>query len=338
MPDTSEQLEVELQLIDLLRILWKWKYFIVGITVVCVLATGVVSYTSPKVYSVESIIQPGILRVNQDGTYVHLDSVENIKALIEEGTFNYKIIQQLKNKSKNGFPQTLRFKVTSPRGSDTIKVSYESVNSKQGIEILQELKGLLYDKYSKLVEYFRNEYDTQLRIKNNTIINLKANIGSYENNVNTLKNRISELKSEIETIKQNTVSMTSERDRFLSNNQKEDSILSALLYSNTIQQNLALINEFKNGINEYRMEKETEILKLNAAKKQMDEMIELRKNLAFKKENVQNLQVLQPPTASPFPVRPQTVLNVILAFAFGLIISVLMSYLIEYILKNKISS
>jgi len=335
MSNTSEQREVEIQLIDLLRILWKWKIFIFGVTIVCVIVTVIYNYTSPKVYSIESIIQPGILRVNEDGTYVYLDSVENIKALIEEGTFNYKILGNFKKNEPNSYPQTLRFKVTSPRDSDTIKVRYETSNTRQGVNIQKELNQLVFNKYNNLMEYFRNEYDTQLRIKDNAIDNLKANIISYENNTRNLNTRITELQSEVQAINRNTGSLTNERERFLSNTQNEDGILSALLYSNTIQQNLALVNELKDSINEYRMEKETETIKLNASKKQMDEFIELRNNLAFKKENVQNIQVLQPPTINPFPIRPKTMINVLLAFTFGIVISLCMSFFIEYIQSKK---
>jgi len=41
----------EIELIDLLRVLWKWKWMIILTTFVCMLAAGVVSFMMPKIYS-----------------------------------------------------------------------------------------------------------------------------------------------------------------------------------------------------------------------------------------------------------------------------------------------
>ncbi len=54
--------EDEIELIDLLRVIWKWKYLIIGGTLVCAIAAMVISSIMPKIYRIETIIRPGILR------------------------------------------------------------------------------------------------------------------------------------------------------------------------------------------------------------------------------------------------------------------------------------
>ena len=54
--------EDEIELIDLLRVIWKWKYLIIGGTLVCALAAMIISSVMPKIYRIETIIRPGILR------------------------------------------------------------------------------------------------------------------------------------------------------------------------------------------------------------------------------------------------------------------------------------
>ncbi len=60
------------------------------------------------------------------------------------------------------------------------------------------------------------------------------------------------------------------------------------------------------------------------------------KILEFKKDNVQNIQILKPPTNSPYPIKPNKRLNVILATMVGLFMMVFLSFFIEYISKNKV--
>ena len=44
----------EIELIDLLRVLWKKKYLIIGGTIVCAIVAAAISFAMPKVYSIES--------------------------------------------------------------------------------------------------------------------------------------------------------------------------------------------------------------------------------------------------------------------------------------------
>ena len=51
----------EIELIDIFRVIWKWKYLIFGGTAVCAVAALVISSMMPKIYEIETLIQPGIL-------------------------------------------------------------------------------------------------------------------------------------------------------------------------------------------------------------------------------------------------------------------------------------
>ena len=87
--------EDEIELIDLLRVIWKWKYLIIGGTLVCAIAAMVISLIMPKIYQIETVIRPGILSFSEDGQNVYIDKPDNIKALIETGAFDKKILDNL---------------------------------------------------------------------------------------------------------------------------------------------------------------------------------------------------------------------------------------------------
>ena len=59
--------EDEIELIDLLRVIWKWKYLIIGGAAGCAVAALVISLIMPKIYRIETVIRPGILSFKKDG-------------------------------------------------------------------------------------------------------------------------------------------------------------------------------------------------------------------------------------------------------------------------------
>jgi len=315
-----ENYEDEIELIDILRVIWKWKYLVLVGTVICGLIAAIISFNMSKIYSINMVLRPGILNVGEQGKNVYIDSPQNIKALIDSGTFNNDILNYLNEIKMDKVPKRLKFKVTIPKQSDTIKVQYETADIKQGVVIQDRLNKLLLETYNKLVQYFKNERDMKLSLLKSETDYIKTAIKSYKRNVKNIEKRIDELTPEIELIKNNTANLIKERDKLLSINPKENNILSALLYSNTIQQNLQLSNRYQDEINNYKGKKN----KLN-----------VMKNLQFKKDNIQNIQFLQPATSSLYPVKPRILLNVILALAAGLFLMLFLAFFLEYLGKVK---
>jgi uncharacterized protein involved in exopolysaccharide biosynthesis len=329
------QYEDEIQLIDILRVMWKWKYLILVGTVVFGLTAAIISLNMEKIYSIDMVLRPGILSIEKGGKNVYIDSPQNIKALIESGTFNKDILDFFKNNNADLIPKEFRFKVSIPRQSDTIKIKYETSNIKQGIDAQNRLSKLLLKNYRKLVEYFKSEHDMKLNSLNSETESLNKTILSYKRNMNNLERRIDELDSEIELIKNNTENLIKERNKLLSKNPKENNILSALLYTNTIQQNLELSNNYQNEINEYKIKKEEELQKIESSENNIAKIFNEIKNLQFKKDHIQNIQVLQPAMSNPFPIKPKILLNVMLALVIGLFLMMFLTFFLEYISKYK---
>ena len=325
----------EIELIDLIRVVWKWKYFILSGTLLCGLIAVIIGLKMNKIYSINMVLRPGILSVGEKGKNVYIDSPQNIKALIESGTYNNDILNYLNDTETDKVPNKLNFKVSVPKNSDTIIVKYETSNIKQGSAILDYLSKLLLEMYSKLVQYFKSEYDMKISLLEYGIDYIKTAIKSYKRNVKNIEKRIDELISEIELIKKNTTNLITERNKLLSKNPKENNILSALLYSNTIQQNLQLYNRYQDEINNYKRQKENELQKIKKSEHEIVKKLNEKKNLQFKRDSIQNIQILQPPTSSPYPIKPKTILNVILALVTGLFIMLFLLFFLEYLKRHK---
>ena len=54
-----EHFEDEIELIDYLRVVWKWKWLIIGGTLLCILVVAMYGFTRPvvKMYKVSAVIE-----------------------------------------------------------------------------------------------------------------------------------------------------------------------------------------------------------------------------------------------------------------------------------------
>jgi len=322
MNSSQDKFEKEIELIDILRVIWKWKYLIVVGTLLFSVGVAIVSLAMNKIYSIDMILSPGILRIEENGKQIFIDSPENIQALIEEGTFDTQILKIISNPADNNLPKSLVFKVNIPKSSNTLKVSYQTSNIDRGLTILETLSKLLINTYSSLVSYYKSEAEMQVQLKNTEMLKLQNGIKEVGNNIATIKAQeeseikeidykianlkaeiqtrkrkianleegISETQSEIGRINKNTDLLIEERNKFLSNTKSGDDILSSLVYSNTILQNIGYLNTLKNNINNNNSliysEKLSIETAINAIKNLESQKDKLKKETKYEIENL----------------------------------------------------
>jgi uncharacterized protein involved in exopolysaccharide biosynthesis len=491
--------EDEIELMDYLLVIWKWKYLILIGTLVCAVAAAVISLQMDKVYSIQTVLQPGRLKVTEDGKTIFISSAKTIKAIIETGTFDNRILSKVKTANRDDLPETLEFSIKIPKNSNALDISYETSDVDLGLQILNNLNEALLEKYGKLIRYYQEDYDIKVRLKSNekskltekmakvrnaisiieaesktAISEIEANISSKkaeissseaeketkiseieakisskkaeiatkeakkvvaidqkDNSISTLKaqiaakkkqiknllDRISDVKIEIGRISKNTDLLIEERNKFLSSTKDKDNILASVMYTNTIQQNIGYLNTLRSTVNsvnhqlfqesasienlqnnikdiyaqknsienqtkynienlkseikdqrvqivgfgkqtkynienlrsdikdlrtqnvslkeqtKYKVENLKEEIK--ALKSEKEYILQEVKDLEFKKSFVQNIQILQPPKSSPYPIRPKTTLYIILSLVAGLFLMLFLSFFLEYLSKHK---
>jgi hypothetical protein len=302
---------------------------------VFVVIIAVISINAEKIYRVEMTIRPGNLSISGKGKIIYIDSSANISAMINTGTFDGKILDYLKNDHTDNLPNSLGFETYIPRGSETIKVAYETSNTDIGKKTLNYLLTCLTELYEKLVLHYKKKHEMEVDKINNTINDLKLRKKSEYINIENINSRIAELKKEIEFINANTKKLSQERHKFITGNTKEDNILQALLYSNTIQQNLSLTNTYNGEINTFFQQREEILQKISAFEKDINTaMIEIE-NITFNKNNIENIHVIQQPTFDLNPVKPKIKLRILLAIIAGLFFMIFLAFLIEYISNQK---
>ncbi len=322
-------------LADILRVIWKWKYITLAGTFVFAVIVAIISINANKVYRVEMTIRPGNLSISKQGKITHIDSAANISAMINTGTFDGKILQNLKKDGLKNLPNSFRFETYIPRASETIKIAYETSNPKIGQKALNYLVGSLAELYEKLVLHYKKKNQMEVDEFNNTINELKLRKNSEYNNIENIDSRIAELKKEIEFIIANTNKLSQERNEFLKGYTQGDNILQALLYSNTIQQNLTLTNTYKDELNTFLQQREEILKKISKIDKEINTAMIKIENTRFNKNLINNIHVIEEPNFNPNPIKPKIKLRIILAVIAGLFFMIFLTFLIEYNRKSK---
>ena len=296
--------EDTIELIDYLRVVWKWKWFIIILTIACAIGAGIISFSLPKIYEVSMMIEPGVIDIDNNSKPIFLDSPSNIQSKIDSQAYNSKIYTRLNADPKK---LELNFKTVQPKNSNILKISLEMEDVNKGIQSLSTLFNNLIEEYQHYCDYRKSGIDQQIAMNK-----LQLDISLDEKNY---------LKQEISIVKANNDKIIKERNMVLKKMDSSSDKLSLLIYSNIVQQNISQINHLNIRINILmseveRIKSEIEILKI-------------------KKQSIANIKLIQPPQSSIYPIKPKKKLNVILAFVVGLFIAIFLAFFIEYIQKMK---
>lgn len=299
--------ENTIALIDLLRVIWKWKWFIITITLACCMIAGVVSFSMPSVYEVSMVIEPGVFDISPNGQFIYLDSPSNIQSKVDTQAYNNKILKKLEIDPAQLY---LKFKTIQPRNSNTIRIWLELVNIPNGIKALSSLFDELIREYSHYIDDRRSEIEQKIFMN--------------ERQLDVKFGEVDALKEEIAMVKANTDRIIEERSRLMNEGSDNVDKLSLLIYTNTIQQNIAQYND---------LNRQLAVLKSNLERLKTEIGI-----LNIKKKSIENIKLIQWPQSSIYPIGPRNKVNIILGFASGLFLSVFLAFFIEYLRKAKVAS
>ena len=296
--------EDSIELIDLLRVFWKWKWFIIMFTLVCAIVVGIISFSMQKIYDVSMVIEPGVIDMAPDGKFIYLDSSLNIKSKIDSQAYNNNIFKAL-----NITPEEMELKLRTnqPENSNTIKIRFEVNDANKGIQALSALFHALAKEYQHYVDSRKSELEQKIAMNRRTL-NHGINEKEY-------------LEEEINKLKANTDEIIDERGALISKGINNEDRLSLLIYSNIIQQNMGYYNDLGR-----------ELGKLMAELEKIKSEIE---TLSIKRKSVENIKLIQAPQSSFFPIKPKKISNIAFAFVIGSIVSIILAFFLEYLQRMR---
>ncbi|MDL2124736.1 MAG: Wzz/FepE/Etk N-terminal domain-containing protein [Deltaproteobacteria bacterium] len=323
----------EIELIDLLRVLWKWKWMIILITLVCIVAAGVVSFMMPKIYKVSTAIEPGIIGMEENGSPIYLDSAGNMKAKIESGVYNSQILKNLNIDSRK---IQIKFKVTNPKSTDLIKISSEWTQDQiaTGTKVLEQLLVELSHDYKDIIQAKTEGTDKEILFKLSDIQGKKNQIEFKQVALKNIKAWENELNRKLMTLNDDTKKIKQQRDKILEGKTGEDSILS-LFYLTSVQQNMVNFNQLNYQLNELTSKENKMSSEVEQLKQDMNDINTEIDRLNIEKSYIEHIKLISKPEASTSPIKPKKELNIALAGVVGFMLAVFIAFFAEYIKKSK---
>ncbi|MBE9546107.1 MAG: hypothetical protein IMF10_01265, partial [Proteobacteria bacterium] len=263
--------------------------------------------------------------------FIYIDSAANISGKINKGIYNRRVEEAL---HLDPLKTRVGFKSAALKKSNVISITsqWQEGDTDLGLKIVRQMIHLLSGDYAKIIEHKKSDYDKQLTLKMSNIEKTQNEIKLRWSILKNIRQRKEELLGEIRGVKDNTEKIVRQRDTLLKG-KNPDKDISLLLYSTTIQQNVAYFNQLSNQVYDLRTREkktENEIDKLN---KNIDDINAQINTLNLKKGLISNIKIIQEPEVSLYPVKPKKKQIVLLAVVVGLFFSIFLAFFVEYIRK-----
>ncbi len=291
--------EEEIELMDIINVLWKRKWLIIAGTLISMVVAGVVSFLIKPVYEISAVIQPGKMLVqDQYGRYeeVSIERPKQIASRISEKTYDSLVANELKIPLKE-LPE-----IEGEEIKDTflVRVFTKNHDIERGKSILNSLiKQLRKDVDGKVeaeirmiesqIETYENKIkslEISIQDKNNEIKELELQIQSKEvekkklnhdieatkNKIKISEERMKTLLDEMKVVKERMDKLEEEQKKALKEGGDEKSAIPMLLYSNEIQNNLRYYNSLEERLSSEKVNFENLSFALNAKEQEIRQL------------------------------------------------------------------
>jgi len=271
--------EDEIELIDLLRVIWKWRYLIIGGTLLCLVVAGTVSLLMPKVYRGSMLIDSGVASKSPEGQIKNLVDPGELESVIESGVLNGRIRKAVGEGHTGRVPKGFSFDAEVRKGTNLVQVSCEAGSPDLVPERLRQLYEQIKEKYSDTFVYQQENHQErqlhlageldrlkdEIRMKNAELSSLPVKMKEEEKEYarqllvlneqqslrekakSRLNERIGEIKDEIETVLSEIDVLTDKREGSLET-QGQNFPLAAVLLRDTIQEMREHLNSLRNQL------------------------------------------------------------------------------------------
>jgi uncharacterized protein involved in exopolysaccharide biosynthesis len=332
--ENSNEIKSKMDLINFLKFLWRWKLIIFPGTVVFILGSAIVSYTSPKLYSVEIVINPGILRIHDDGQIFYVDTSQTILTLINGGFFKNNINKKIKKANSEASYVQSRIRAMPKKKTNIIIVRYDTLFAEEGKKILNILIEELSEYYSDIVNRRKDDYQKEIDDLQSEVNISKINEENKLLKLEYLEKRISELISELNRTEEKIEELnsliklkttTKDNNQFVS--------MESLYYS--LYQLIDLHNDYTKQLDSFKENKIVEKIDLASMHEIRNRKLDQIERLKNRMGKIKAIQIISFPKSKNNPIKANIYLKIFLFAVFGFIFTILLSLIIEYLMSKK---
>jgi uncharacterized protein involved in exopolysaccharide biosynthesis len=330
--DSKYDYDDEIELMDILLVIWRWKLLIIGFTALIVIITLVILPFQKDIYRVSMIIEPTVMEQDIDSKDHYVDTPQNIKALIDSNILNNRIVDKLG--SKNIATNSLSFAVNINKITNQLAVSLDHSSPETAVDILKLLSVFLN-------EHYQSKIDSYIEKQKEKIVQLDLKLSGIKNIVESMESRIIVIRGKIKETESQYQTFLGQQKKLLS--QLSGGTISDILQVfNRISILETRLDSYENLVYNLEMEKLREMNSVAFIMTQLDsnhlneELIQhqpIKGTLTQAKNEA--IRLINQPTASSQPVKPKKKRILSLAFLSGLLISLLSIFFLEYFKNYK---
>lgn len=328
------EIEGKIDLINLLKFVWKWKLLIITGTVAFILVSIITNFRSHKLYSSKMIVQPGIMNIADSGNILYIDDPRNIASIINYGLFQKNIKKKIKQTNPESNYVQNRIRATPRKRTNIVVVRYDASSAKEGQIILNILIDELSNYYANITNRLRDEHQKQINNLRRNIKISKIQEENIQNIFEQLQGRINKLIIEVHITKEKieeTNSLINIKNRAANINQ----IISLETLNYSLYQLINLKNDFNKQIDileNREIEVKNQLASLRENQYREVEQIEyLNKQI----ENINAIRIISSPKSNSIPIKTNMYLNITISTVTGFIATILLSLIIDFLILKK---
>jgi capsular polysaccharide biosynthesis protein len=372
--EESYYYEDEIDLAELAGVLWRRRWFMLGVIIFFVGPAIVYCFIATPRHEIVAQIRPGITGFDDKGNpvrdwapndieawFTRKGYLETLAGLLGDNT-SIPIIEAGSNRQAKVVTVSLYWP-DSAQGKQILGSAIDALTSSGSEDIQQRLEVSrrkieeeIHETESELehIPIERGRLDDQIALEKNKIQVIDTELEAIKKDKAQTREVIERNRGQIDTINQNTAELIQLRQQMVTG---ESDKFALLMYSNIIQQNLTyvtslgqIIANMEKELNGYRVKEAEKSDEIRSAQiKIKDLQIEQEQELSIKEANLQKkiltikakldallpVEVVKSPFSSQKPVKPAKTKIVAVAFALGCFMAVIMAFLREFWIKNR---
>jgi capsular polysaccharide biosynthesis protein len=325
--------ERDIELMDFLFILWKRKWLIALLTIICAITAGLLAFLLPRQWEISSVVVPSKILTQTLSEVVLLDP-KQLVAQINEGSYSALIEAELKLDPRT-FP---KLRAENLKATNLIKITVKEKDVAKAKRILTLLLDLIKKEADQKAGIEIKNVDSTIKSREIEKTRIEGEIKIQQKKLTIVTQRKKEIENEMSLTRKRLDALESDQRASLKEeNKNKAENLGMLLYSNEIQQSLRYYDTLNELLNSKKIEEEDLALGIQTNGQLIKQKENDIANLIEAKGRIDYTQIMKEPTSSLGPVFPQKKLFVAAGLLLGFFASILVAFFLEYLesAKNK---
>jgi len=326
----------EIDLREVLATLWRRRKFIgLGVFLIVLLAIAY-AFSMPDVYRVKSLVSPGILSREPGGQITFTNGLGNYKGQIDAGAYTTRLDKLLGDKYKNTLYSPKSLRVSIPKNSSALLLSYDTINQDFGQSVLNHLISLMGKEDAGIVTPFIEGLQAATKLNKKAIIDYEHEIALVSKQLSGLERTKKDVQQQISAAIKSTEIYSADGVKSLAASAvSEDSLYKVLIYNNLVIQNRQVLSDLNKQISEVNSQIDLLGTKRQSATELLRELQTTVDESTRAVENIIPFQEIIPVMAEGQIVGPKRTLIIVMSFVCGFIIVIFLSFAIEYLQPNE---